>query len=35
MEPEKVKEIIPVESVAEDLKVQLAMQLIKDSAVIK
>lgn len=35
MEPEKVREIIPAESIAEDLKVQLAMDLVKDSAVIK
>ena len=35
MEADKVKEIIPVESITEDLKVELAMKLIKDSAVIK
>lgn len=35
MEADKVKEIIPAESIAEDLKVQLAMKLIKDNAVIK
>ena len=35
MEADKVKEIIPVESVTEDLKVELAMKLVKDSAVIK
>ncbi len=35
MEADKIKEIIPVESVTEDLGVQLAMKLIKDSAVIK
>nr|WP_316624201.1 trigger factor [uncultured Ruminococcus sp.] len=35
METDKIKEIIPVESVTEDLGVQLAMKLIKDSAVIK
>ena len=32
---EKVKEIIPVDSVKEDLSVQLAMKHIKDNAVIK
>ena len=35
MDADKVKEIIPVESVKEDLGVQLAMKCIKDSAVIK
>ena len=35
MEADKVKEIIPVESVTEDLGVQLAMKLVKDTAVIK
>lgn len=35
MEADKVKEIIPVESVTEDLGVQLAMKVIKDNAVIK
>ena len=35
MEADKVKEIIPVESVKEDLGVQLAMKLVKDNAVIK
>jgi len=35
MEPEKVREIIPADSIAEDLKVQLAMELVKDSAIIK
>ena len=35
MEAEKVKEIIPVESISEDLAVELAMKLVKDSAVIK
>ena len=35
MEADKVKEIIPAESIAEDLKVQLAMDIVKDSAVIK
>ena len=35
MEADKVKEIIPAESIAEDLKVQLAMKLVKDNAVIK
>ena len=35
MEADKIREIIPVESVTEDLGVQLAMKLIKDSAVIK
>ena len=35
MEADKVKEIIPVDSVKEDLGVQLAMKHIKDNAVIK
>lgn len=35
MEADKVKEIIPAESVTEDLGVQLAMKLVKDTAVIK
>jgi len=35
MDAEKVKEIIPVESVSEDLSVEKAMQLIKDHAIIK
>ena len=35
MEADKVKEIIPLESVTEDLGVQLAMKLVKDTAVIK
>lgn len=35
MEADKVKEIIPVESVTEDLGVQLAMKVVKDNAVIK
>ena len=35
MEADKVKEIIPVESITEDLGVQLAMKLVKDNAVIK
>lgn len=35
MEADKVKEIIPVESLKEDLGVQLAMKLVKDNAVIK
>ena len=35
MEADKVKEIIPEESIVEDLKVELAMKLVKDSAVIK
>ncbi len=35
MEADKVKEIIPVESVTEDLGVQLAMKLVEDTAVIK
>ena len=35
MEADKVKEIIPVEGVTEDLGVQLAMKLVKDTAVIK
>ena len=35
MEADKVKEIIPVDSIKEDLGVQLAMKHIKDNAVIK
>ena len=35
MEADKVKEIIPVASVTEDLKTELAMKLVKDNAVIK
>ena len=35
MEADKVKEIIPAESIVEDLKVELAMKLVKDSAIIK
>ena len=35
MDVEKVKDIIPVDSVVEDLSVQQAMQLVKDNAVIK
>ena len=35
MEAEKVKEIIPAESISEDLRVELAMKLVKDNAVIK
>lgn len=35
MEADKVKEIIPAESISEDLAVELAMKLVKDSAVIK
>ncbi len=35
MDVEKVKEIIPTESVTEDLSVELAMKLVKDNAVIK
>ena len=35
MEADKVKEIIPVDSVKEDLSVQLAMKHIEDNAVIK
>ena len=35
MEPEKVREILPDESVTEDLKVKKAMDLVKESAVIK
>ena len=35
MEADKVKDIIPVESVTEDLGVQLAMKLVKDNAKIK
>lgn len=35
METDKIKEIIPADSITEDLKVQLAMDLIKDNAVIK
>ena len=35
MDPEKVREIIPEESVAEDLKVKKAMDLVKEQAVVK
>ena len=35
MEVDKVKEIIPVDSITEDLGVQKAMQFVKDNAVIK
>lgn len=35
MEADKVKEIIPVESIKQDLGVQLAMKHVKDNAVIK
>ena len=35
MEADKVKEIIPVDSIKEDLGVQLAMKHVKDNAVIK
>ena len=35
MDAEKVKEIIPAESITEDLSVELAMKLVKDNAVIK
>ncbi|MBQ3264855.1 MAG: trigger factor [Ruminococcus sp.] len=35
MDVEKVKEIIPVDGIKEDLRVQLAMKHIKDNAVIK
>ena len=35
MVADKVMEIIPADSIAEDLKVQLAMKLVKDTAVIK
>ncbi len=35
MDVEKIKEIIPVESVTEDLSVELAMKLVKDNAVVK
>ena len=35
MDADKVKEIIPADSIAEDLKVQLAMDLVKDTAIIK
>ena len=35
MDAEKVKEIIPAESISEDLAVELAMKLVKDTAVIK
>ena len=35
IEADKVKEIIPAESLKEDLGVQLAMKLVKDNAVIK
>ncbi len=34
-EVDKVKEAIPVESISEDLAVELAMKLVKDNAVIK
>ena len=35
MEIEKVKEVIPTESIVEDLRVQLAMKLVRDNAVVK
>ena len=35
MDVEKVKEIIPVDGIKEDLRVQLAMKHVKDNAVIK
>ena len=35
MEADKVKEIIPEDSIREDLGVQLAMKLVKDNAKIK
>lgn len=35
MDVEKVKDIIPAESITEDLSVELAMKLVKDNAVIK
>ena len=35
MDADKVKEVIPVESIKEDLGVQLAMKHVKDNAVIK
>jgi trigger factor len=35
MEADKVKQIIPADSIAEDLKVQLAMDLVKETAVVK
>ena len=35
MDVEKIKEIIPVESVTEDLSVELAMKLVKDNAIVK
>ncbi len=35
MEPDKVREMVPEESVAEDMKVKKAMDLVKEKAVIK
>ena len=35
MEPEKVREMIPEDSIAEDMKVKKAMDLVKEQAVIK
>ena len=35
MEADKVKQIIPADSIAEDLRVQLAMDLVKETAVVK
>ena len=35
MEPDKVREMVPEESIAEDMKVKKAMDLVKEQAVIK
>lgn len=35
MEPEKVREMVPEDSIAEDMKVKKAMDLVKEQAVIK
>ena len=35
MEPDKVREMVPEESVAEDMKVKKAMDLVKEQAVVK
>ena len=35
MEVEKVREVIPVDSVAEDMKVKKAMDLVKEKAIAK